>query len=98
MEVQKKKNGENLLVAVSGRLDTTTALDFGSQITDDLDDIKELVLDFSDVEYVSSFGLRMILDLQKIMNKQGHMKILNVNESVRNIFEITGFMKILTVE
>lgn len=98
MELRKEKTGLKLLVKVSGRIDTNTAGEFGTQINDELEDVNNLTIDFAEVNYVSSVGLRAILELQKIMNTQGQMKIINVKPDIMEIFEMTGFTNILTIE
>ena len=87
-----------MIMYVSGRMDTSTAPQFEAEIKSSLDGISKLVLDFENLEYVSSAGLRVILAAQKIMNKQGEMIIKNVSEVVYEVFEITGFVDILTIE
>ena len=98
MRLEKIRVAGGLRVLVEGRIDTTTAPDFGTEISDELDDVRELILDFREVEYVSSLGLRVILELQKTMNEKGKMKVVNVNKTVMDIFKMTGFNKILTIE
>ncbi len=98
MKITKSKNGNTLQVSVDGRVDTVTAPEFESEVKSDIEGVTELVFDFSQMNYISSAGLRTLLSLQKIMNKQGLMKITGVNETVNDIFEITGFSDILTIE
>ncbi len=98
MTIEKKVNGTELVMAISGRMDTSTAPQFEAEIKNSLDSIEMLVLDFENLEYVSSAGLRVILTAQKIMNKQGKMVIKNVSEVISEVFEITGFVDILTIE
>ena len=98
MTINKKLEGTKLTATVTGRLDTTTTPQADAQLKDGIDKVTELVLDFKDLDYISSSGLRLLLSLQKIMNKQGSMKITNDNETVNEIFEVTGFSDILTVE
>ena len=98
MTVTKKKNGSILLANVEGRVDTVTAPQFENEIKSDLNGVTELVLDFSQLTYISSAGLRVLLLLQKVMNKQGSMKIVGANETVKEIFDVTGFCDILTIE
>ena len=98
MTIEKTKEGQKLNMAVLGRLDTTTAPELEAALKSSIGDAKELVFDFSKLEYISSAGLRVLLAAQKLMNKQGKMVIRNVNESVMEIFEITGFTNILTIE
>lgn len=98
MEIQKKQNGNALLLALQGRLDTTTAPQLEETLQASLNGVTELTLDFTDLKYISSAGLRVILSAQKIMNKQGSMKLCHVNSTVMEVFEITGFSDILTIE
>ncbi len=98
MTIEKTLNEKTLTVKVSGRLDTTTAPDLEAELKSLLDGIEELVLDFSDLEYISSAGLRVLLSSQKTMNSQGTMKVTGVNDVISEIFEVTGFCDILTIE
>lgn len=98
MEIIKTANGNELNIAIEGRLDTMTAPQLEAEIKDSINGIESLTLDFSKLEYVSSAGLRVLLAAQKIMNSQGSMKILNVSEDIMEVFEITGFSEILTIE
>lgn len=98
MNVVKKLDGDKFELKVEGRLDTTTAPELDEEIKAAIDDVKELVFDFSALDYISSAGLRVLLSAQKIMNKQGVMKVTNVNETIMEIFEVTGFSDILTIE
>ena len=98
MQLTSQKNGNTLTVFVSGRLDTVTAPDLEKYLNDNIQGITELVLDVKDMEYTSSAGLRVILKAQKLMNTQGSMKIRNVSSSVMEIFDMTGFSDILTIE
>ena len=98
MEISKKSQGSTLEVAVSGRLDTTTAPMLEAELKRSIDGVEELYFDFANLEYLSSAGLRVLLAAQKVMNKQGKMVIRNVNETISEVFEITGFSEILTVE
>lgn len=99
MELKKQTNGTTLTIYIAGRLDAATAIDFGNQVSDALDerDYNELILDFVDINYISSMGLRIILELQKRMSEEGSMKIKNVGPSVMEVFEMTGFTNILTI-
>jgi anti-sigma B factor antagonist len=97
MTVNKNLKADALSVTVEGRIDTTTAPELEKEIKDSLDGVKSLVLDFEKVEYISSAGLRVLLSTQKIMNKQGEMKLINVNSDIMEIFEVTGFSDILTI-
>ena len=96
MTIEKKQEGTTLTVQLDGRLDTTTAPELEAALKE-LGDVKELILDFEKLEYISSAGLRVVLVAQKTMNKQGSMKVVNVNDTVMEIFEVTGFADILTV-
>ena len=97
MTISKTKNGTKLTVALEGRVDTTNASEFENEVKTALDGIDELILDFTKLNYISSAGLRVLLSLQKTMNTQGTMKITGVNETVSDIFEVTGFSDILTI-
>ena len=98
MIITKTTDGTSLTLALEGRLDTMTAPQLESDLRSSIDGIDKLFLDFTPLEYVSSAGLRVLLSAQKIMNKQGSMVIRNVNENVMDIFDITGFVDILTIE
>lgn len=98
MEIIKEKSGEKLIVKLVGKLDTITAPELTESLKDDLNDVKDLTFDMSDLIYISSAGLRVILSTQKIMNKQGTMKVTNVQDIIMEIFEATGFVEILTIE
>ena len=98
MTIEKKINGEALTLIVSGRLDTQTAPELEKELDSVLADIKELTFDFANLEYVSSAGLRVMLKAQKAMNAQGSMKLTGVNDSIMEVFDITGFLDILTIE
>ncbi len=98
LNIVKNQNGDELTVALEGRLDTTTAPDLAGSLEGGLEGVKTLVLDLKDLEYISSAGLRVILSLQKTMAGQGEMKVVHLNEIVREVFEVTGFGDILTIE
>lgn len=98
MDINVKNENNVVSVALSGRLDTTTAPAFESKLSEFITTANELVLDFSNLDYVSSAGLRVLLSAQKEMNKHGNMKLTNVKEEVMEVFEITGFSDILTIE
>lgn len=98
MKIIKSQEAQKFTIAIAGRLDTTTAPELEAEFKAILPEAKELILDFADLEYISSAGLRVILLGQKTMNKQGSMTICNVNEVVMEIFEITGFLDILTIQ
>ena len=98
MTIEKKINGEELTLIVSGRLDTQTAPELENVLDASLPGLKELIFDMTNLEYVSSAGLRVILKAQKVMNTQGSMKLTGVNDSIMEVFDITGFLDILTIE
>ena len=98
MTIEKITNGEALTLAISGRLDTQTAPELEKEFDTALAGVKDLTFDMSNLEYVSSAGLRVILKAQKIMNTQGAMKLTCVNDSIMEVFDITGFLDILTIE
>ena len=98
MEIVKNLNGTALDIALTGRLDTTTAPALEAELNTALTDVTELAFDFAKLEYISSAGLRVLLAAQKIMNKQGKMVLHNVNDDINEVFDITGFSDILTVE
>lgn len=98
MTINQTKNDNALTLAIAGRLETTTAPELDALIKSGLDGVTELTFDFSDLEYVSSAGLRVLLSAQKVMNKQGSMKLIGVNEIVMEILNITGFADVLTIE
>ena len=98
MKIDQLKEGTTLTMKVSGRLDTMTAPQLESEITGHLDGITEFIMDFTDLEYISSAGLRVLLVTSKMMKGKGRFVIRNINETVREIFEVTGFLDILTVE
>ena len=98
MTIEKNLNGTELTVAIIGRLDTTTAPQLEAEFKQSINGIEKLDLDFAALEYLSSAGLRVLLAAQKVMNKQGEMIIKNVNDTINEIFEVTGFIDILTIE
>ena len=98
MTVNKIKNGNSLVIAPEGRLDTITAPELDNEIKASIDGITSLEFDLTNLEYISSAGLRVLLSAQKVMNKQGEMKVCNVNETIMEIFEVTGFSDILDIE
>lgn len=98
MTINKTKDGDTLTVALEGRLDTMTSTSLEEELTASLDDVVNLVLDIEKLEYMSSAGLRVLLAAQKRMSKQGSMKVTHVNPIIMEIFEVTGFSEILTIE
>ena len=98
MTIEIKRNAEETTIKLAGRLDTTTAPALDKTINEDIADVKNLVLDVKELEYISSAGLRVLLGAQKKMQKVGSMKVTNVCEAVMEVFEMTGFADILTIE
>ena len=98
LNIQKNVENSAASFVLEGRLDTVTAPELEQSIKESIDGITDLVMDFEKLEYISSAGLRVLLSAQKIMNRQGTMKIVHVNETVMEIFEVTGFTDILTIE
>lgn len=98
MTINKTEDGAAITLALEGRLDTTTAPQFEQEVAQSLLGKTEVVLDFEKLDYLSSAGLRVILGAQKRMNRQGTMVIKNVNETIMEVFEVTGFVDILTIE
>lgn len=97
MTIEKTIKGSTLNVVLSGRLDTITAPQLEAELKASLDGITELILDFQNLEYLSSAGLRVLLAAQKVMNRQGTMTVMHVSDTVQEIFEVTGFIDILTI-
>ena len=98
MTIEIKKNAEATIIEVAGRLDTMTASSLDKAINEDIGEVKHLVLDLKNLEYISSAGLRVLLGAQKKMQKIGFMKVTNVCEEVMEVFEMTGFADILVIE
>ena len=97
MTITKELNGTDLKIALEGRLDTMTAPELEAELKN-LADVESLTMDFSKLEYISSAGLRVLLSAHKAMSAKGGMKVTNVNEIVQEVFEVTGFADILTIE
>ena len=99
MTINKETNGDALTIRLEGRLDTTTAPELDEELKASLDGIRSLTLDLKDLAYISSAGLRVLLSAHKTMNKQaGGMKVINSNDEIKEIFEVTGFADILDIE
>ena len=98
LNITKKQDGEKLESTLEGRLDTTTAPQLEAVMKETLDQVTELTLDFEKLEYISSAGLRVLLSAQKLMSKKGGMKLIHVGDLIKEIFEVTGFCDILTIE
>ena len=98
MTIQKELTGNNAVITLEGRLDTTTAPELEAELKSVLDQADTLTFDFAKLEYISSAGLRVLLSAHKAMSRKGGMKITHVNEIVQEVFEVTGFADILTIE
>ena len=98
MKIEKTLQEQELTIKLEGRLDTSTAPELETEIKGSTDEVELLVLDLEALEYISSAGLRVVLGAQKKMNAQGRMIVKNVNDTVMEIFEITGFTDVLTIE
>ena len=98
MNITKTQNGTALTIALEGRLDTTTAPELEKEMKDLLPAATELTMDFSKLDYISSAGLRVLLSAHKVMAPKGGMKVTNVNDIVREVFDVTGFIDILNIE
>ena len=98
MEISKNSNGSTLTISLSGRLDTVSAPKLEEELKASLGDVTDIIFDLSRLEYMSSAGLRIFLSTQKIMNEKGKMTVKNVNSTIMDVFEITGFTEILSIE
>ena len=98
LTIKKTANEPELTIALAGRLDTVTAPELEKELKSSLDGVTALTIDMDGLEYISSAGLRVLLAAQKLMNRQGEMKVVHVNETIMEIFEVTGFSDILTIE
>ena len=98
LNIDQKKDGANLVIGLEGRLDTSTAPQLETAVNDAIAGVTDLKFDFTKLEYISSAGLRVLLSTQKIMNKQGDMVVKNCSDEIKDIFEVTGFSDILTIE
>ena len=98
LNITKNQDGKKLTIALEGKLDTITAPDFEASVRESIDGVEELVFDLASLEYITSAGLRVLLSAQKTMNEQGAMKVVNVNEDINEVFEVTGFSDFLNIE
>ena len=98
LNIEKNKDNNSLVISLDGRLDTATAPGLEKELNNSLDGVNALTFDMEKLDYISSAGLRVLLSAQKQMNKQGEMKITKVTETIMEIFEVTGFTDILTIE
>ncbi len=97
MTINKQMNGSEIVFTLEGRLDTTTSPQLEAELKENVDNVDSLVIDMEKLDYLSSAGLRVILSAQKIMSKKGGMVVKNVNETIMEVFEVTGFVDILTI-
>ena len=98
METTMNRDGNKLSVAIAGRLDTLSSPDFEKEMEPALEGVTELVIDLKDLDYISSAGLRVLLGLAQVMEDQGKMVVTNPNDAVMDVFSVTGFDDILTIE
>ena len=98
LNINKTTENGTCTVALEGRLDTITSPELETELKSSLDGVTELIMDFEKLEYISSAGLHVLLSAQKTMNNQGSMKVIHVNDTVMEIFEVTGFVDVLTIE
>ena len=98
MTINKTVEGGKLIIAPEGRLDTMTSPQLDAELDNSLRGVSELVFDFAGLDYISSAGLHVLLKAQKAMNRQGSMVIRNVSDEIRDIFDVTGFLDIMTIE
>lgn len=98
MEIKTARDGGKLTVQLKGRLDAVTAIQFDKEILKILDGVTNLIIDLKNLDYIASAGLRILLKCQKRMNTQGEMLIVNVNSTVREVLDMTGFSRLLTIE
>ena len=98
MTIEMKKEKKSLTLKIAGRLDTTSAPEMEKAVKENIGRVEELVIDMENLEYISSAGLRVLLSAQKTMNGQGSMKVINVSDTIMEIFEITGFNEIMTIK
>ena len=98
MKINQTKNGSALVIALEGRLDTMTAPELEEQLKEGLNGVEDLTFDFEKLDYISSAGLRVLLSAQKTMHRQGKMKVIHVNETIMEVFEVTGFTDFLCIE
>lgn len=97
MELKKIFDGSTLTIYISGRIDAVTALQLDKNLMPELDNVSDLTIDLTDLEYISSAGLRTLLKIQKRMDKQGSMRICNIRENVREVLDMSGFSNFLTI-
>lgn len=98
MTINKTTGSDKLIISIEGRLDAATAPQLEKEVSESIEGVKNLEFDFEKLEYISSAGLRVLLSAQKTMNKQGSMTVVHVNETIMEIFEVTGFNDVLTIQ
>ena len=97
MKIEVNKNGTVLTISPSGRLDTSTSPELQAVVSENIDSVTDLTFDLKQLDYLSSAGLRVLMSSQKIMNKQGDMRLINVNEDVMDIFDMTGLTDVFEI-
>ena len=98
LKIKKEKDGNTLALKLDGRLDTLTAPELEKELVSSMEDVTNVILDFKDLEYISSAGLRVLLNLEQTMEDKGELKVLHVNDEIMEVFEITGFSEMLDIE
>ena len=98
LNINKEVNDKKLTISLEGRLDTVTSPMLESELKSDLDGVEDFVIDMEKLQYISSAGLRVLLSAQKVMNRQGTMVVKNASDDIKEIFDVTGFSDILTIE
>ncbi|MBR6386326.1 MAG: STAS domain-containing protein [Ruminococcus sp.] len=98
MVINKKTDGTSIVFSVAGRLNTNTAVELETEVKSSIENMTDVTFDLKELEYISSAGLRVLLSVQKIMNKKGKMTIINCNDDIMDIFDVTGFTDILNIE
>ena len=98
LKISQNLNENELTISLTGRLDTTTAPQLESEMRRSLNSVSKLIFDLGELEYISSAGLRVLLSAQKVMNRQGEMVVCHCSEAIMEIFDVTGFVDILTIE
>ncbi len=98
MDINKTQDGDKLVIALGGSLDTNTSPELSDVLDSSLPGITDLTFDFADLEYLSSAGLRVLLAAQNTMDEQGEMRVIHPNEVIKDVFEVTGFSEIMDIE
>ena len=98
MNIMKNENGSELTLSLEGRLDTTTSPMLEAELKSSISGVTSLIFDFEKLDYISSSGLRVLLSAYKVMNRQGEMRVRHVNQTIMEVFDVTGFVDFLTIE